>query len=109
MRRYAFMVAFVVSSCATQHNNVNERKLYWENVVHAEIPVGSSYADVERWAGSRQLQLSAGGNPDEVFAGLEYVPVNSHVCMGFGISLHLILDAGRSVSQESVNSFGNCL
>jgi hypothetical protein len=109
VKRSLFMAVFLVSSCVTQHNNVNERKLYWEDVVHSEIPIGSSYGDVERWAKSRRLQLAPGQIPDEVIAGLEYVPVNDLVCRGFGISLQLTLDAERNVTQESIRSFGNCL
>ena len=109
MKRYVFVAVLLVSSCAAHRNNVNERKLYWEGVVHSEIPVGSSYADVERWAKSRQLQLTTGQNPGEVTAGLEYVPVNDSVCKGFGMSLQLTLNAERNVAQELIRSFGNCL
>ena len=103
------MTVFLVSSCATQHNSVKERKLYWEDVVHLEIPIGSSYSDIERWAKSRQLQLTPGQSADEVIAGLEYVPVNDLVCKGFGISLQLTLNAERNVTRETVRSLGNCL
>lgn len=93
-----------------QHNNVEERKRYWDEVVHSEIPVGSSYADVKHWAASRQLTIAEGQSAASLVAGLEYVPVNSVVCKGFGLSLWLTLDSElRNVTQETVKTAGSCL
>jgi hypothetical protein len=77
--------------------------------LNSELPIGSCYADINRWADSRHLQLTPGQSPESLLAGLEYVPVNSLVCKGFGISLQLTLNSERRVTQESVSNFGNCL
>jgi hypothetical protein len=109
MKQYLLASMLVVSSCTTGLNRVGERNRYWEGVVHSEIPTGSSYADVNRWADSRHLRLTPGQSPESLSAGLEYVPVHNLVCKGFEISLQLTLNAERSVTQESVSNFGNCL
>lgn len=109
VNRYLFLAALLVSSCATRHNNVEERKRYWEQVVHSELPVGSSYEDVKRWTDSRRLSIVEEQSAHTLVSGLEYVPVNDLVCKGFGLSLRLTFDPDRHVSQETVNSFGNCL
>jgi hypothetical protein len=112
VKKYTYIAstaALLLSSCSTPPNHVAERKRYWENVVHAQIPVGSSYDDVERWASARQLHLVQGQSANTMIAGLESVPVNDRVCKGFGISLQLTFDANRYITQETVNSLGNCI
>jgi hypothetical protein len=110
MKRLLLLVAaLLLSSCSTQRNTVEERRRYWETVVNSEIPIGSSYGDVKRWADSRRLSLLDEPSAGKLIAGLEYVPVNDHVCIGFGLSLQLTLNTERNVTQEKINSFGNCL
>jgi hypothetical protein len=109
LNRYLLMSALLMSSCTIRHNNVEERKRYWEEVVHSEIPIGSSFENVRRWTDSRRLSFVEEQNAHTLVAGLEYVPVNDLVCKGFGLSLRLTFDPDRHVAQETVNSFGNCL
>jgi len=109
VKKYTCMAVLLTSSCSMQYNHVAERKQYWENVVHAQIPVGTSYEDLQRWANSRQLDLVQGQSADTMIAGLESVPVNDLACKGFGISLQLTFDANRSIARETVRSLGDCL
>ena len=92
----------------TGRNLVAERKAYWEKTVRAEIPAGASEAVLTSWARGRSLVVDSPSVSTRLI-GLEYVPVSSPICKGFGISLDVTIANDGTISNEVVKSLGNCL
>ena len=110
MRWAPLLFACAVSmGCSSGRSSVDERKQFWENIVRAEVPLGTRFEDLRAWADRRSLTLTPAQEPRTYVAGLESVTVNGFVCKGFGISLEVVLAADGTVSRESVRSLGNCL
>jgi hypothetical protein len=90
-------------------NVVADRKAYWGKIVSAEVPVGTSEANLISWARGRSLDIVTGAAPTTRVIGLEYVPVSSSICKGFGISLEVTIAPAGTISKEVVRSLGNCV
>ena len=90
-------------------NSVADRKAYWERTIGVEVPVGTTEVNLISWARGRSLNIVSGSAPTTRVIGLEYVPVSSMFCKGFGISLEVTITPTGNISGEVVRSLGICL
>ena len=104
-------LALCVVACASQpgSNPVSERKAYWEQAIRAEVPEGSSIESLKAWADGRSLKYDKEAGKTAFIIGLEYVPVASPVCNGYGVSLEALVNADGLVTKETVRTLGVCL
>jgi hypothetical protein len=104
----AVLVASLVA-CTTAHNRVHERQVYWQEVMHSEVPVGSTRDALLAWANGRSIRLSDPDAAGRVYAGVEYIETHEWVCRGWSVTLEFILSSDGSVAKETVRTLGNCV
>lgn len=102
-------VLLVLAAFTTEGSSVvADRKAYWEAKVHAEIPVGTSLADLQVWARRFAAHVPDTSNPKFMFE-LEAIPTkNLIVCNSYSILLEVEAKDG-TVSSESLLTRGICL
>jgi hypothetical protein len=105
----ALLLFFAVASCNSHGRVVSERKTYWENLLRADVPVGTDKSVVESWAAQHSISIRYESRNNELSGLAESIPVHDFVCSHWSIVLSLYLGANDKVEREYVEAMGTCL
>jgi hypothetical protein len=110
-RQWVMLVAVTLSACSISYDRVQERRVFWQQVIASEVPVGSDRVSLEDWALVRSIRLSIHTSPSgtEILAGLESVPTDTWFCRSFGLSALFHLYSDGKILDETVRSLGSCV
>ena len=97
-----------VAGCGANDAHLNERIAVWETKVAAEVPPGTSRADLNRWASANGIAQAAVG-AREVSGVVETLSADGLVCSKWHILVAVSVDGSDRVASAKVSKAGTCL
>ena len=101
-------VVALFAGCGANDAHLNERIALWESKVAAEVPLGTSRADLNRWASANGIAPAAGG-AREISGIVETLSADGLVCSKWHILVAVNVDASDRVVSSKISKAGTCL
>tara|TARA_R110001592_G_C12579349_1_gene693291 strand:- start:57 stop:386 length:330 start_codon:yes stop_codon:yes gene_type:complete len=102
------LVVFSVLGCSRVVKE-DERISYWKSEFSTQIPKGSTYEDIERWATSHNIPFNVAKGDEGYFLVLEETKENSVVCVSWVYKLAFQVNEKRELTEYEIGREGRCL